>query len=360
MRLFLIALILCFSLAGSDKAFAADSLKYVDARHFQLIGKGYADSLNQYERLPASLKGKTRPPVWSLSRNCSGLAIRFHTNSPVIAAKWEVTGDVVMNHFAPSGIKGLDLYCFVGGKWQFVNSARPAGKSTTAIIISNMVGKDMEYMLYLPLYDGLNSLEIGVKSTAVIGTPLYNFPQTEKPVVVYGTSITQGGCASRAGMSYTNILSRMLNREIVNLGFSGNGQLDLEIAGHMAGIDASCFVMDCLPNCTKEQMNEKYVRFIEIIREKKPNVPILMVENILFPHMYFSQSVFKNIREKNECLKKIYLELKSKGDRHIYYLKADKLIGDDYESTVDGVHLTDLGFLRMAQNMYPVVKKLVR
>jgi lysophospholipase L1-like esterase len=341
-------------------AATSDSLKYVNARDLLLIGKGFANTQTTYERLPARLDGKTRPLVWSFSKNCSGLAIRFRTNSRAIAAKWELTENAVYNHFAPSGIKGLDLYCLKSGKWQFVNSARPVGKITTAIIIDHMVEKDMEYMLYLPLYDGLINLEIGVEPTATISNPQVDSPRKDKPVVFYGTSITQGGCASRAGMSYPNQLSRMLDRQIINLGFSGNGQLDLEVAEAMADIDASCFVIDCLPNVTKAQMNEKYARFLEIIREKKPNVPILLVENIHYPHMYFDQTVFSMLQEKNVTLQRIYSGQKKKGDRNIYYLKADKLLGNDFEGTVDGVHLTDLGFLRISQNLYPVIRQIIK
>ncbi len=355
--LMIFVLMLCLSQQGWA---ASDSLKYVNAAGLPLIGKGFDDTQNRYDRLPASLEGKTRQPVWWLSKNCSGMAIRFRTNSPVIAAKWEVTGDGVMNHFAPSGIKGLDLYCLKNGKWQFVNSARPAKKETTAVIIDNMVEQDMEYMLYLPLYDGLANLEIGVKYTSIIGDPQVDSPRKAKPVVFYGTSITQGGCASRAGMSYPNQLSRMLDRQIINLGFSGNGQLDLEVAEAMANIDASCFVIDCLPNVTVAQMNEKYLRFLELIREKKPDVPILLVETVLFPHMYFDQTVYTLLQEKNETLKKIYSDQKKKGDRHIYYLKSDKLIGTDCEATVDGIHMTDLGFWRMSQYMYPAIHKLIK
>lgn len=341
-------------------AAAPDSLRYVNAKEFQLIGKGFTDVQNTWQRLPDSLKAITRPPVWSLSKNCSGLAIRFCSNSTTIAAKWEVTGDVTMNHFTPAGIKGLDLYCLEKGKWQFVNSGRPSGKATTAVIINNLDGSEKEYMLYLPLYDGLVNLEIGVKQTAMIGNPKIDSPRKEKPVVFYGTSITQGGCASRAGMSYPNQLARMLDRQVINLGFSGNGQLDFEIAAFMGDIDASCFVIDCLPNVTTNQINEKYHRFLEIIREKKPQTPVLLVENILYPHMYFDKNVFSLIGDKNKTLKKIYTTRKEKGDRHLYYLKAGNLIGKDSEGTVDGVHLTDLGFLRMAQNMYPVIHKLIR
>lgn len=337
-----------------------DTLKYVNGAGLQLIGQGFLDTENRYDRLPASLKEKTRPPVWSLSKNSSGLAIRFHTNSRIIAAKWEVTGDVVMNHFAPSGIKGIDLYCLEDGEWLFVNSGRPTGKVSSQVIINHMEGKDKEYMLYLPLYDGVSNVEIGVEPKAFIENPLIDSPRKAKPVVVYGTSITQGGCASRVGMSYTNQLSRMLDRQFINLGFSGNGQLDLEVAEAMAGIDASCFVIDCLPNVGPEQMKEKYLRFFEIIRKKNPGTPILLVENLHYTHGNFDPKVSSLIREKNALLGSFYKELKKKDDRNIYYLKADGLIGDDLEGTVDGVHLTDLGFKRLAENMYPVIRKIIK
>lgn len=337
-----------------------DSLKYVDAVTLPLIGKGFADTENRYERLSAYLENVTRPPVWNLSKNCSGLAVRFRSNSTSIGAKWEVTGDVVMNHFTMTGIKGLDLYAWKNGKWQFVNSGRPAAKATTAIIIQNMPEAEMEYMLYLPLYDGLKSLEIGIDKNAWIKAPAVDSPKTGHPVVFYGTSITQGGCATRAGMAYPNILSRMLDKEIVNLGFSGNGQLDLEMAEAMATIPASCFVMDCLPNVTVAQMNEKYQRFLEIIRAKNPETPIILVESILFPHMYFDQTVFALLKDKNETLQRIFKENKSRGDKNIYYVKADKLIGDSQEATVDGVHLTDLGFQIMADELYPVLRKRIK
>lgn len=359
MRFCLIIMILSLLVSEIAKSATVDSLKFVNAKELELIGKGFREPQVHYGRLPAELESKTRPAVWSLSKNCSGLAIRFRSNSPVIGARWEVTDDAVMNHFAPSGIKGLDLYCLVKGKWEFVNSARPIGKTTATIIIDHMKGNDSEYLLYLPLYDGLVNLEIGIDKGSVIGLPKIDSPRKDKPVVFYGTSITQGGCASRAGMSYPNILSRMLNRQTINLGFSGNGQLDLEIAEVIANTDASCIVMDCLPNVSTAQMTEKYGPFLDIIRRKQPNVPILLVENIAYPFMYFDNTVFSSISEKNALLKDIYVARK-KSDRNIFYLKADQLIGNDDEATVDGVHLTDLGFLRLAQGMYPVIKKLVK
>lgn len=358
MRFFI--LILFWILAGTEIIAQGDSLRFFDAATFPVIGKGFTNTRKRYERLPASLENKARPPVWNLSKNCSGLAVRFRTNSPLIAAKWEVTGDVFMNHFTMTGIKGLDLYCFKNGNWQFVNSARPTGKSSASVIIKNMPEEEIEYMLYLPLYDGLDHLEIGVNPDYEIFQPKLNSPQTGRPVVFYGTSITQGGCASRAGMAYPNILSRMLDREIVNLGFSGNGKLDLEIAEVMASINASCFVMDCLPNVTVKLINENYLQFLDILRQKNPDCPIILVENILYPHMYFDRKVNILLKEKNEALKRIFQEQRKKGDRKIYYVKADKLIGNNQEATVDGVHLTDLGFMQMAENLYPVLRKRIK
>ena len=341
------------------KAEERDSLKYVDASQFQLIGKGFSDTENLYERLPARLKKVTRDPVWSLSTNCSGMAVRFRSNSTLIAVNWEVTKDVVMNHFTPTGIKGLDLYCLVNGDWQFVNSARPSGKLSKAVIISNMSLQDREFMLYLPLYDGLTHLEIGIEPGATIGNPDIDSPRRGKPVVFYGTSITQGGCATRAGMAYPNILSRMLDREIINLGFSGNGKLDFEIAEVMTEIEASCYVIDCLPNVTDQLMKEKYEHFLDILRKKRPDVPILLVENILYPHSMFDRKVDSTILEKNTFLRNLWKARKKQGDKNLYYAEAEGIIGDDQEGTVDGVHLTDLGFLRMSENLYPVIKKII-
>jgi hypothetical protein len=355
MKLLSVISLLLISVIGLAEP--ADSLKYIDAAVLPVIGKGFSDTQTRYERLPYRLENLTRKPVWGLSKNCSGLAVRFRTDSPVIAAKWEVTEDVFMNHFAMTGIKGLDLYSLKDGKWQFVNSARPAGKSSAVKIIQNLPKEEMEYMLYLPLYDGLVKLEIGVSPGSEVKTPGVNSPQTGNPVVFYGTSITQGGCASRAGMSYPNILSRMLDREIVNLGFSGNGQLDFEIAEAMADIQASCFVIDCLPNVSVLQMNEKYAQFLKIIRQKHPLTPVILIENIHYPHMHFDRKVNSLVNEKNETLKRIFQQQKKSGDRNIYYVKADKLIGDNQEATVDGVHLTDLGFQNMAENLYPVIRK---
>ena len=133
---------------------------------------------------------------------------------------------------------------------------------------SDMKGEMNEYMLYLPLYDGIETLEIGIEEKAVIRQPQVESPVTERPVICYGTSITQGGCATRPGMAYTNILSRMLNREVVNLGFSGHGHLEYEIAELMTHRNPSVIVMDFIPNVSASMLNERIERFMSIIEDK--------------------------------------------------------------------------------------------
>ena len=145
-------------------------LKYYDAAKFPLYGKATKNTENRYERLPDSLKHVSRKPVWNLSRNSAGLAIRFCSNSTTIATKWENLNNNLMNHMTPTGTKGLDLYTWVDGAWRFVNSGRPTGKVNQATIIANMEPVEREYMLYLPLYDGVISLSIGIDA---LGTEYY-------------------------------------------------------------------------------------------------------------------------------------------------------------------------------------------
>lgn len=339
---------------------AAAQLVYHDASEFPLYGKAVENTFSRYSRLPESLKGVTRDPVWNLGRNSAGLYVRFRTNSTTIAVRWKNTFGNSMNHMALTGIRGLDLYAKVGKTWRFVNCARPNGSDNEATIISTMTPGEREFMLYLPLYDGVDSLSIGVDATAEISAPRLAEPVSEKPIVFYGTSILQGGCATRPGMAHTNILSRWLNREAINLGFSGNGQLDLEIAELMAEVDAGVFVLDFVPNVTVEQMQTKMVAFYRILRDRHPDTPIVFVEDPIFTHSFFSTSSAKSIKDLNETHEQIFKQLKKEGERNIYYVHSDDMLGDDGEATVDGIHFTDLGMMRYAELLYPVLRKVLK
>lgn len=351
-KLFLMGLLLTTMLSAQTV--------YHDASAFPLLGKANEATATRYERLPDSLQHVSRKPLWDLGRHSAGLALRFRSNSTSIAAQWEVRDNRSMNHMTPTGIKGLDLYCLQDGKWIFAGSGRPQGKVNTATIVSNMQPREREYLLYLSLYDGVTSLAIGVDSLSQISQPAVDLPRRQKPIVFYGTSILQGGCASRPGMAHTNILERRLNRECINLGFSGNALLDLEIAHLMAGVDASMFVLDFVPNATVEQMKERADEFYSIIRRKHPHTPILFIEDPIFTHSPFDMCIAKEVKDKNETLNAIFRSLKQRGEKNIYFLSSRDIIGHDGEATVDGIHFTDLGFMRYAEVLYPILKKHIK
>jgi len=334
-------------------------LVYHDASSFPILGKATEKTETRYERLPDSLKQISRHPLWELGKNSAGLAVRFRSNSTTVSVRWEALFDQNMNHMTATGTKGLDLYCLANDRWVFVNSARPTGKVNEALIIANMLPEEREYMLYLSLYDGVVSLKIGIDSLSQIDQPQVDLPVRKKPVVCYGTSILQGGCASRPGMAHTNILSRWFNREFINLGFSGNGRLDYEIAEVIANVDASLYILDFVPNATVEEMNEKAARFYSIIRKRRPDAPILFVEDPLFTHIRFDQRIAKEVKDKNETIHRIFDSLKAAGDKNIFLLSSQKMLGEDGEATVDGIHFTDMGFMRYAELLYPVIKKCI-
>lgn len=348
-KLFLFCLLLT-TMAGAQ-------IVYHDASAFPLLGKATEATATRYERLPDSLQHISRKPLWDLGRSSAGLALRFRSNSTCIAARWEVRDNRSMNHMTPTGIKGLDLYCLQDGEWIFTGSGRPQGKVNKATIVGNMLPQEREYLLYLSLYDGVTSLAIGVDSLSEIRQPAVDLPRREKPIVFYGTSILQGGCASRPGMAHTNILERRLNRECINLGFSGNALLDLEIAHLMASVDASMFVLDFVPNATVEQMRERADEFYSIIRRKHPDTPILFIEDPIFTHSPFDTRIAKEVKDKNETLNAIFQSLKQRGEKNIYFLSSRDIIGHDGEATVDGIHFTDLGFMRYAEVLYPILKR---
>jgi len=329
-----------------------------------LLGKAVSDesTSNRFQRIPDSLLNTVRGGALAgLGRNSAGMALRFASNSPRIDVKWHSPFMNLMNHQTPTGTRGLDLYTLqADGTWTFVNSARPDvnNRSSKACVISNMDSAMREYLLYLPLYDGIDSLFIGTTPQAAFSLPVSELPSNVKPIIFYGTSLLQGGCANRPGMAHTNILTRRLNREVINLGFSGNGQLDLEIAHVIAAIpDPGLVVLECVPNCSVEQIDTLTVPFFEIIRKAHPDVPILFIEDPLFPHLRFDTKARRQVETKNALWKKRYEQLAAKHS-NLHYLPCDHILGVDHDATVDGLHFTDLGFLRYADLLEPIIRRI--
>ncbi len=332
-------------------------LVFHNAKDYPLLGKISPDTETRYERLPGYLKDVTRPPVWRLGKNTAGLALRFRSNSTQIAARWELLYDKVMNHMAFTGIKGLDLYAIENGKWEYVKTARPTGKINEFVIISNMESKMREYMLYLPLYDGVLKLEIGIDSLSIISQPEINLPDRDKPIIYYGASGAQGACASRPGMVHTSILSRWLNKEFINLGFSGQNKLDFEIAELISTRDdASVIVLDCLSNNTSQEVVEKLGKFYQIIRNKLPDVPIIFIDlGRSFNSPIFDLKSYNSVREHNEALDKVFNSLIKSGEQNIIRIHSQGAKGTDGEGTVDGGHSSNLGFMRYAEFLLPII-----
>lgn len=212
--------------------------------------------------------------------------------------------------------------------------------------------------MYLSLYDGVSELEIGTD-------PGYEFiPESvvkrAAPIVMYGTSILQGGCVSRPGMAFTNILGRWLDREVVNLGFSGNAILDPEVAQLMARVEnPAVFVLDNVPNCKPEVILERGEAFVRILREAHPSVPVVFVEMAHYSYDWVSASSFEAVEARNAAQRTVYERLQAAGYKNLHYVPGALLNGTDGEATVDYVHTTDLGQTRYAQALYPVLKELL-
>ncbi|MBN2296359.1 MAG: SGNH/GDSL hydrolase family protein [Pirellulales bacterium] len=322
-------------------------------------GRVWNDTEKYYHRFPARAKKTVRKPVWSLSTNPAGMCVFFETDSDRIDVRYDLTSGVLhASHFAPTGKSGLDLYSRdKDGKWRWCGINKPGSKAETKTMIKDIPRKMREFMLYLPLYNGLNSLYIGVNKDAVF-KPVA--PRKEKPIVFYGTSIMQGGCVARAGMSFSSILGRRLNVPIVNLGFSGNGTMDASVGDLMAEIDAAVYVIDCLPNMDDKAVAAKTEPLVRQLRKARPDTPIVLVEDRTYDNSWIKPSSMQHNLSSRKALKAAYDRLVAAGVKGLVYVKGDGLLGDDSEATVDSSHPTDLGMMRMADSMEPVLRPLLK
>jgi lysophospholipase L1-like esterase len=195
-------------------------------------------------------------------------------------------------------------------------------------------------MLYLPLYNGIKTITIGVHEDNTLSKPIESFHRRDKLVVFYGTSITQGGCASRPGMACTAIVQRQLDVPVINLGFSGNGRMEPEMADLLAELDPAVYVLDCIWNMRPEMVEERVEPFVKRLRQAHPKTPILLAED--------SSVSDTTPTRKGAILRTIYDRLKSQGIMNLHFLSNEDMLGGDGEGTVDGVHPNDLGMMRQA------------
>ena len=340
----------------------SEEITWHDIRDLAIEGKGWDDTESFYDRLPARARGVVRDPVWDLSRHSAGICARFVTDATAIQARWRLRCEsLAMSHMAATGVSGVDLYARADdGCWRWLGCGRPEEFPTNAAdLTAGIPSGRREFLLYLPLYNGVTSVEIGIPSSNSIEAGPPRPPERRKPVVFYGTSITQGGCASRPGMAHVAILGRWLDCPVVNLGFSGNGTMDIEIADLLAELDPTAYVVDCLPNMGPEQVSERAVPLVRALRQKRSEAPIVLVEDRTATNAAFIDARLRGHRNIRAALCASYDELVAEGVQNLHYLPGADLLGDDGEGTVDGSHPTDLGFQRQASCFLPLLRVLL-
>lgn len=339
----------------------AQNIRWTEGRILAIEGKaGEGERDHFYDRMPGYTKKDVRPELWDLSQHSAGLCIRFSTDSPSLHVRWTLRFDINMPHLTGCVTNGIDLYALdeQSGKWLWAGIAKPYKKNDNSGALLKDLPKQMRhYTLYLPMYNGVDSVFIGTDNDAQI-LPLERNSK-HKPIVFYGTSIMQGASASRCGLAATAILGRFFDVETINLGFSGNARMEQAIGNVMTSIDASCYVVDCLPNMTTDMVNERAFDFISQLKNAKPNVPIILVECSPNEAGWLNQAEENRINEKNKALKAIYDKLTADGYNDIVYVPNNVLIGYDREATIDGAHYNDLGFVRYAEYLKPILAQIL-
>ena len=350
--------LLALALIAAPSEADNNGISWHDIKTLTVEGRGWSDTPGPFSRLPKKAEGKAPEDVWDLSLDSTGMAVRFVTDSPEITVRWKLVKDsLAMPHMPATGVSGVDLYVRYNGNWHWLGLGQPTAMENEARLIENLPVEKREYALYLPLYNGVSSVEIGIKE----GSSIEKAPARKRnirPVVFYGSSITQGACASRPGMAYTAIIGRKLDIPVINLGFSGSGRCEREIADLLAELDPEVYVLDCVPNMEASYIDERIRYALKEIKQKHPNTPVIMVEGAHLQNTFFFPESDPST-SKNIVFEKVYKDSVKDWNGKLYYLKGDTLMGKDGDGAVDGDHPNDLGFERMSSAIAPVLEKVL-
>ena len=336
-------------------ALSAPDLAWRDARELGIEGRGWPDRDAPYRRLPERARGLVRPEVWERACSPCGLAVRFRSDSTTLAARWK------LGCANPLNVRGAGLDCYgraADGRWLWVGSGQPGSDTETLDRLNQapLDGAFREYRLYFPLGTPLAELSVGVNRGARLEPgPLDARP----PLVLYGTSIAQGAGVSRPGLCYPSILGRKLDYPVVNLGFSSHGTMDAEVAELIAELDAALYVIDCLPNLRPEDAAARAVRLVEILRGRRAVTPILFVGDRLFGDGAFIPCRREKQRQTSAAQRQAFESLLRRGVPGLHLLDERNFFGEDFEGSSDTVHANDIGALRMAEAVEPVVRRLL-
>jgi len=343
-------------------AAATNNLAWSDIRPLGVEGRGWTDTKEFYDRLPAKAEGVVRQPVWDLSHDSAGLCVRFVTDATEIHARWALRDSWLYQPNATAiCVSGLDLYVKVDAGWHWLAVGIPKSQTNDVTLVEKLIPGKREYLLYLPLYNGTKFVELGIPTNCVIEKAPAWGPGERKPIVFYGTSILQGLSASRPGMVHSAILQRKFNWPVINLGFSGNGKMEPAMADLLAELDPSVYVIDCLPNMVADEITERAGPLVKKLRAAHPRTPIVLVEDRTMQDSFLIEGRMEwyHLRDR-AALKAVFDQLQSDGIKNLYYIPGGHLFGDDGEGSTDGSHPNDLGFTRQAEIFAQVLAPLLK
>ncbi|GLR19790.1 SGNH/GDSL hydrolase family protein [Portibacter lacus] len=328
-----------------------------------LEGQAWPDETKStYDRLPARAEGSVAGDVWGNSLRSAGLMVRFRSNAKNIVIRYGVSDkNFGMNHMPATGKSGVDLYAIDSDGKELWCAGRRSFSDTIVYRFNHLNPNDRyhkkgrEYRLYLPLYNHVEWMEIGVDDGDYFE---FVSPRPEKPIVVYGTSIAQGACALRPGMAWTAIVGRAMDRPLINLGFSGSGRLEQPVLDLIAEIDAKVYVLDCLPNLSltawekykiksDQDLIDRVLNAVRFLKSKHPETPVLLVEHAGYTEAGVSEKREKDYAVVNDLQEEAFRQLKEEGVQGLFYLTKED-IGLSVDAMVDGVHPTDLGMMQYA------------
>ncbi len=330
-------------------------------------GRFWQDELKDgYKRLPQRFEGKVTEAVWKQSTQSAGLSVVFRSNAEEIKIRYQVNGSHSFAHMPSTGVSGVDMYATDANgvqRWCACSMNFAFGDTITytysnlSYVASSEQG--YEYTVQLPLYNVVTWLEIGVPDNTTVFELLP--VSDEKPMVVYGTSIAQGACASRPGMAWANIVGRELKHSVINLGFSGSARLEKEVFEALSEINAKLYILDCMPNNAGEDAAVVYERMmagVQLLRSKN-DAPILLVEHSGYVNEFSSEAARELYQVSNIELRKVYKALLEQGYKDIHYLTKEE-IGLTQESMVEGIHPNDLGMRIYADAYLKRLKEIFR
>lgn len=340
-----------------------EPLRWLDAfdRRLTLRGLAWAkENASRFNRLPVCAQGVVREAVWELARCPAGARLCFRSNTTRVAVRVQLAGLPQHSHFPLTGSAGVTLYIgepYRSAPWG-IAVPDPTQVAYERELVSALPRTMHEFTLYLPLYAALEKLEVGVDAGARFETPLP--PVLPRPVVFYGTSITQGGCASAAGFDFVASAARRLNLDFVNLGFSGNGKGEPEMARLIAEIDAAGFVLDYVANVSVAELRRTLPRFYATLRQAHPHTPIILLSRVEFVRTHALASSRAAHEDQRDAVIHFYSRCRRAGDREVHFVDGSALLPYATDAAqVDGAHPADHGFALMAERLAPFLQAIV-